>query len=70
MTASAAGKSGIGTAAEAQASPFVAIADALPFYKAEFVTQCYSGQETLRTNCDVSSGSRARMLELFIVRRR
>jgi predicted Zn-dependent peptidase len=46
VNASAAGKSGIGTAAEVQASPFIPIADALPFYKAEFVTQFYSGQET------------------------
>ena len=46
VNASAAGKSGIGTAGEAQASAFIPIADALPFYKAEFVTQFYSGQET------------------------
>jgi zinc protease len=46
VTASAAGKSGIGTAAEAQASAFVPIADALPFYKDQYVTQFYSGQQT------------------------
>jgi zinc protease len=46
VSASAAGKSGIGSAKEAAASSFVAIADALPFYKAEYVTQFYAGQET------------------------
>ncbi len=46
VNASAAGKSGIGSAAEAASSAFVPIADALPFYKAQYVTQFYSGQQT------------------------
>lgn len=46
VSASAAGKSGIGSAPEAAASAFVPIADALPFYKAQDVTQFYAGQET------------------------
>jgi hypothetical protein len=46
VSASAAGKSGIGSAPEAAASSFVPIADALPFYKAQYVSQFFSGQET------------------------
>jgi zinc protease len=46
VTASAAGKSGIGSAGEAKAGSFVPIADALPFYKASFLSQFYSGQQT------------------------
>ncbi len=46
VTASAAGKGGIGSAEEAKAASFVPVADALPFYKASFLSQFYSGQET------------------------
>lgn len=46
VNASAAGKSGIGTAEQAGAAAFVPIADALPFYKAQALTEFYSGQQT------------------------
>jgi zinc protease len=48
VTVSAAGKSGMGSAADAAASSFVPIAYALPFYKLKFLTQFYSGQQTNR----------------------
>ena len=48
VSASAAGKSGIGAAdsAKPQASPYVAIAEALPFYRSQFISKFYSGQQT------------------------
>jgi zinc protease len=46
VTASAAGKSGIGGADEAKAGAFIPLADALPFYKASFLTSFYSGEQT------------------------
>lgn len=48
VTVSAAGKSGLGSAADATAAAFVPIADALPFYKLKFLTQFYSAQQTNR----------------------
>jgi zinc protease len=49
VSVSAAGKGGIGSAEEAKAGTFVPIADALPFYKASFLSQFYSGQQTNTT---------------------
>ena len=46
VTASAAGKGGIGSAEEARSGSFVPLVDALPFYKASFLSQFYSGQQT------------------------
>jgi zinc protease len=46
VSASAAGKSGIGSGEAAAASAFVPIADALPFYKSQYLTEFYSGQQT------------------------
>jgi zinc protease len=46
VNVSAAGKGGLGSAAEAEKSAFVPVSDALPFYKLKFITQFYSGQET------------------------
>ena len=47
VSASAAGKSGIGSAADtAKAGSFVPIVDALPFYRAKALTEFYAGQQT------------------------
>jgi zinc protease len=46
VSASAEGKSGIGTAQEAKSASFVPLADALPFYKDQFLTKFYSGEQT------------------------
>ena len=47
VSASAAGKSGIGSAGEdTTAAAFVPIADALPFYREKALTQFYTGQQT------------------------
>ena len=46
MSVSAAGKGGIGAPQEAKATAFVPLADALPFYKASYLSQFYSGQQT------------------------
>jgi zinc protease len=46
VSASAAGKSGIGTVQAAAASSFVPIADALPFYKTKYLAEFYSGEQT------------------------
>jgi zinc protease len=52
VRASAAGKSGLGSAAEAGGGAFVPIAEALPFYKASFLTEFYSAEQT---NAQVAS---------------
>jgi zinc protease len=57
VTVSAAGKSGLGSAAAAQAAAFVPVAEALPFYKLKFLTQFYSGQETNRLIASQIAGS-------------
>ena len=57
VTVSAAGKSGLGSAAAAQAAAFVPVAQALPFYKLKFLTQFYSGQETNRLIASQIAGS-------------
>jgi zinc protease len=57
VNASAAGKSGLGSAAAAQAAAFVPIAQALPFYKLKFITQFYSGQQTNRLIASQIAGS-------------
>jgi len=57
ISASAAGKSGIGSAGEATAGTFVPIADALPFYKAKYVTQFYSGEQTNTSVADQIASS-------------
>jgi zinc protease len=57
VTVSAAGKSGLGSSAAAQAAAFVPIAQALPFYKLKFLTQFYSGQETNRMIASQIAGS-------------
>jgi zinc protease len=57
VTVSAAGKSGLGSAAAAQAAAFVPIAQALPFYKLKFLTQFYSGQQTNRLIASQIAGS-------------
>jgi zinc protease len=57
VTVSAAGKSGLGAAAEAQAAAFVPIAQALPFYKLKFLTEFYSGQQTNRLIASQIAGS-------------
>jgi zinc protease len=57
VNASAAGKGGIGSAAEAQQSAFVPVADALPFYKLKFITEFYSGQQTNRQIASQIAGS-------------
>jgi zinc protease len=57
VNVSAAGKSGLGSATEAQAAAFVPIAQALPFYKLKFVTQFYSGQQTNRLIASQIAGS-------------
>ena len=48
VSASAEGKSGIGreTEVKEQKGVFVPIAEALPFYKLQFITRFYSGQQT------------------------
>ncbi len=48
VSASAEGKSGIGkeTEVKEQTGVFVPIAEALPFYKLQFITRFYSGQQT------------------------
>ncbi len=45
VTVSAAGKSGLGSAAASPAAAFVPIAQALPFYKLKFLTEFYSRQQ-------------------------
>jgi predicted Zn-dependent peptidase len=57
VTVSAAGKSGLGSAASAAAAAFVPVADALPFYKLKFLTQFYSGQQTNRLIASQIAGS-------------
>jgi len=57
VSVSAAGKSGLGSAAGAKAAAFVPIADALPFYKLKFLTQFYSGQQTNRLIASQIAGS-------------
>jgi predicted Zn-dependent peptidase len=57
VTVSAAGKSGLGSAAAAQSASFVPIAQALPFYKLKFLTQFYSGQQTNRLIASQIAGS-------------
>jgi len=57
VNVSAAGKGGLGTAAEAAQSAFVPVADALPFYKLKFITQFYSGQQTNRQIASQIAGS-------------
>jgi zinc protease len=57
VTVSAAGKSGLGSSADAKAAAFVPIADALPFYKLKFLTQFYSGQQTNRLIASQIAGS-------------
>ncbi|HET6450655.1 MAG TPA: pitrilysin family protein [Spirochaetia bacterium] len=57
INASAAGKGGLGSPAEAAASAFVPVADALPFYKLKFITEFYSGQETNRQTASQIAGS-------------
>jgi len=57
VNVSAAGKGGLGNAAEAEASAFVPVADALPFYKLKFITQFYSGQQTNRQIASQIAGS-------------
>jgi len=57
VNVSAAGKGGLGSAAEAASSAFVPVADALPFYKLKFITQFYSGQETNRQIASQIAGS-------------
>ena len=57
VNVSAAGKGGLGSAAEAERSAFVPVADALPFYKLKFITQFYSGQETNRQIASQIAGS-------------
>ncbi len=57
VTVSAAGKSGLGSAADAKAEAFVSVADALPFYKLKFLTQFYSGQQTNRLIASQIAGS-------------
>jgi zinc protease len=54
---SAAGKSGLGSAVEAQAAAFVPVAQALPFYKLKFLTEFYSGQQTNRLIASQIAGS-------------
>lgn len=48
VSATAEGKSGLGAASttEAQEQAFVPIAEALPFYKRQFITSFFSGQQT------------------------
>ncbi len=57
VSVSAAGKSGLGSAATASASAFVPIAQALPFYKLKFLTEFYSGQQTNRLIASQIAGS-------------
>ena len=57
VNVSAAGKGGLGSAAEAEKSAFVPVSDALPFYKLKFITQFYSGQETNRQIASQIAGS-------------
>ncbi len=57
VNASAAGKGGLGSAAEASASVFVPVADALPFYKLKFITEFFSGQQTNREIASQIAGS-------------
>jgi predicted Zn-dependent peptidase len=46
VTVSAAGKGGIGAPEEVKEASFIPLADALPFYKASYLSQFYSGQQT------------------------
>jgi len=57
VSVSAAGKSGLGSAAAAPAAAFVPIAQALPFYKLKFLTEFYSGQQTNRLIASQIAGS-------------